>query len=372
MKNKKFLFICKDAGSLINFRGDLIRALEVEGFSIIAICNNTAKPALASELKRANIELRYAGYQSKNPLVIFYSVLKIKKIIREVQPEIILSYTLVATIFGSFAALFAHHKNFFSLVTGRGILFTVPNIFSLIRKHAVVTLLRIIYPFNKKILFQNKDDASLFVDLGILPKDKVNIISGGSGVNMRHFFPTALPPDLVFLTIARLLKHKGLYEYALAAKAFLKIYPSARFLIAGSPDQSPDHIPLEEVQNLWPAQYGTEYIGYYDDVRDAVNLCSVFVLLSHHEGLPRSSIEAMAMGRPILTTNAPGCNETIENNRNGFLVDVNNPEAAFHAMKKFTEPNVRAAMGKESIAICKNKFDVDSVNDCMLKILDII
>ena len=372
MEKKKFLFICKDAGSLINFRGDLIKALQREGLRVLAICNNPPSPDLASQLDSTNIEVEYIKFHSSNPIFIFRSILRMRGIIRKVQPEYILSYTLVATILGSFAAFFANHRNFFSLVTGRGILFTAPTFVTAMRKKAVVTLLRIIFPYNAKVLFQNQDDAKLFLSLKILTKEKVNIIEGGSGVNMHHFSPTELPQDLVFLTIGRLLTHKGLLEYAIAAKAFKRLYPSTKFLIAGSPDDSPDHIPLEEVQVDWAQRYGTEYIGYYDDIREAINLSSVFVLLSHHEGVPRSSIEAMAMGRPILSTFAPGCKETVEANRNGFLVEVQNPDAAFHAMKKFIEPNHRKKMGIESLAICKSKFDVQIVNNDMLKILDII
>lgn len=371
MKKNFFLFICKDPYSLINFRGEFIKELQNRGFIVSAICNDLPTEKIRAKLRIYNIECHTIKYQHRNPLVLLRSIFLISKLIHKINPSHILSYTLAATIIGSAASFLARQNNYSSLVTGRGILFTGKNLKQRVRKTIVIFVLRILYPLNKFVLFQNKDDAKLFEDLKIISSEKSYVVSGGSGVNTDYFLPTPFPSSLVFLTIGRLLKHKGLYEFAEASKKLKKIYPKTKFLIAGIEDSSPDRIELREIKDDWPIRYGTEYIGRYEDIREAISMCSVYVLLSHHEGVPRSSLEAMSMGRPVLTTDAPGCNETVIDNQNGFLVEPRNYHAAFEAMKKFAENNHIRKMGIKSREICKAQFDVKKVNDRMLDILQI-
>jgi glycosyltransferase involved in cell wall biosynthesis len=370
-KRRNFLFICKDPNSLINFRGELIVGLQKKGFHVSAICNDMLDKKISDRLHSKNIDIFSVKYQSQNPFKIFYSIYLISRKIKMIDPEIILSYTLVATAIGSIASKIARHKNFNSLITGRGILFTTSTLFEKIRKITLTIVLRLIYPLNNKVIFQNKDDAKLFSDLHIISTQKSYVVSGGSGVDMEYFRPLPLPNELIFLTVGRLLKHKGLLEFAMAGNKLKQYYPTARFLIAGKPDNGPDKISIKEIQDEWPRKYGTEYLGYFEDIRDAIKQCSIFVLLSHHEGVPRASIEAMSMGRPIITTDAPGCNETIVDGKNGLMVQSKNYESAFSAMKQLAESSQLNLMGRNSIDICKLKFDVKLVNDRMFKILEI-
>ena len=338
---------------------------------MFAICNDLPQDKTRSKLKIHNITCHTIKYQYRNPLLLVRSIFLISKLIHKINPSHIISYTLIATIIGSLASFFARQNNYSSMVTGRGIIFTANNLKQRLRKTIIIFALRVLYPLNKFVLFQNRDDAKLFNDLKIISSEKSFIVSGGSGVNTDYFLPTPFPSSLVFLTIGRLLKHKGLYEFAYASKKLKMIFPNTKFLIAGVEDSSPDRIKLEEIKDDWPITFGTEYIGSFEDIREAISMCSVFVLLSHHEGIPRTSLEAMSMGRPILTTDAPGCRETVVNNQNGFLVEPRNHHSAFEAMKKFVENNHIKKMGMKSREICRAKFDVKKVNDRILDILQI-
>jgi glycosyltransferase involved in cell wall biosynthesis len=175
-----------------------------------------------------------------------------------------------------------------------------------------------------------------------------------------------LPKAPVFLSIARLLHSKGLEEYAEAAMRVRKSFPGARFLLAGMLDTGPDAID-RAVLDRWIAG-GIEYLGHLDDVRPAIADSSVFVLPSWREGTPRTVLEAMSMGRPIITTDAPGCRETTRTGENGFLVPVRDSENLARAMLALAiDEHRREAMGAASRAIAESKYSVTSVNRDLLE-----
>jgi glycosyltransferase involved in cell wall biosynthesis len=140
----------------------------------------------------------------------------------------------------------------------------------------------------------------------------------------------------------------------------------------GYPDDHPDSIDENEIINNWHREYGVEYCGYADDPKAAIISCSVFVLLSYKEGTPRVNLEAMAMGRPIITTDAPGCRETVLDAVNGFLVPKYDYIETSTVMKKLIDGNLRSKMGKESRAFCESKFNVIDVNNKLLKLMNVI
>ena len=172
-----------------------------------------------------------------------------------------------------------------------------------------------------------------------------------------------------FLCISRLLTEKGLREYAAAAKIVKKKFPSVVFNLVGAEDTSLDAIPLDEV-NRW-----SDYINYKGstmDVRSHIKNAHVYVLPSYHEGIPRSTLEAMSMGRAVITTDATGCKETVENGINGFKVSVRSINELAEKMIWFIEhPEQIELMGIESRRIVVEKFDVHKVNKKMLNIMDL-
>ncbi len=174
-----------------------------------------------------------------------------------------------------------------------------------------------------------------------------------------------------FLLIARLLGEKGIREFCEAAKQVKSTYPEAKFSIVRPEDPSPDGIPIEEIES-WHKSGTVCYHGATSDVRPFLNDCHIYTLPSYHEGMPRTVLEAMAMGRPILTTDVVGCRETVEQGVNGFLVPNADSDALAERMIWFIENRDQwQAMGDASRKIVEDKFDVHKVNAEMLRIMGI-
>ena len=221
------------------------------------------------------------------------------------------------------------------------------------------------------MIFQNPDNLQVFVDNDIIEK-KQAVRVHGSGVNLSHYKKSEpKAKSFTFLTIARLLGEKGLREYAAAAKIVKQKYPNVVFQLVGPEDPSPDGIPINEVNN-WHESGFIEYLGVTEDVRPHLNSCNIFVLASYHEGMPRTVLEAMATGRPILTTNVAGCKETVIDGETGFLVEKQNVEQLAEKMLWFIENQERwKMMAEKSRELAIESFDVNKVNDELLKIMEL-
>jgi glycosyltransferase involved in cell wall biosynthesis len=197
-------------------------------------------------------------------------------------------------------------------------------------------------------------------------------VVNGSGIDLRAFRPAPLPPGpQQFLLIARMLSAKGIREYVSAAERIRKDRPDVRFHLVGGIDSNPDAIPAAEVQQ-WNAAGDVVWHGEVGDVRPHLAACHVYVLPSYREGTPRSVLEAMAMARPIITTDAPGCRETVVEGENGFLVPTHTVAPLIEAMRKFIDrPELVTAMGRRSREIAESKFDVDEINAHMLREMEL-
>jgi glycosyltransferase involved in cell wall biosynthesis len=174
------------------------------------------------------------------------------------------------------------------------------------------------------------------------------------------------------MLMARLLREKGIYEYVEAARAVRQQHPHARFLLLGGTDPNPGALTREEVA-AWVAEGVVEWLGHVDNVRPWIASTSVYVLPSYREGKPRSTQEAMAMSRPVITTDAPGCRDTVIEGVNGFLVPVRDSAALADAMMRFIDqPELIPRMGRESRRIAEERFDVHRINRVMLVEMGII
>ena len=189
----------------------------------------------------------------------------------------------------------------------------------------------------------------------------------GSGVDVAEYSVAPLPDKPCFLLIARLLGDKGVREYAQAAQLVKAVYPQAVFRLVGWIDDNPDAITQRELDQ-WVDSGLLDFLGRLHDVRPAISDCSVYVLPSYREGTPRTVLEAMAMGRAVITTDAPGCRETVVDGDNGFLVPVNDVNALADAMIKMIDtPGLAASLGERSRRIAEEKYDVHKVNTAMLE-----
>jgi glycosyltransferase involved in cell wall biosynthesis len=297
-----------------------------------------------------------------NPFTDIKTIFKCWSLMHQIKPDYFLAYTPKPVIYGNLAAWFARIPNRYALITGLGFTFQTD-------KRWLNFLMRNLYNIalskTKKVFFQNPDDQNLFINLGIV-KNKKTIVVNGSGVDINKFKETSFPKTINFLLIARLLVDKGIREYFEAAKTVKKKYPEINFGLVGWIDQNPNAITENELNNLL-ADDCIEFLGHLDDVRPAIVDSSIYVLPSYSEGTPRTVLEAMSMGRPIITTDAPGCRETVINNKNGFLVKAKSSKDLADAMIRFIEkPELIETMGRHSRIIAEEKYDVKKVNTHLL------
>ncbi|WP_241908876.1 glycosyltransferase family 4 protein [Vibrio kanaloae] len=357
------------ASSLINFRGSLINDMIRMGHPISAISSDASVDDLD---KFREIGINYNQIElSRNGLNIISDFKYLIAIIRcyfTLRPDIILSYTVKPIIWGGIASYFLPKNKYFAMVTGTGYAFQKGGRAKNILRAAVIILYRVSLRNATSIIFQNSDNLREFVELDIVKLEKCFLVNG-SGVDLSHYKASTLPPKPHFLLIARLLGDKGIREYAKAAEIVKQQYPEAVFELVGPEDPSPDGIKLDEI-NKWVASGAIEYSGATTDVRPFIENCSIYVLPSYHEGMPRTVLEAMAMGRPILTTDVPGCRETVVDGENGWLVEKANVEQLAERMIWFIENQEQwSVMGEKSHTMANEKFDVHKVNAEILKIM---
>lgn len=373
----RFMLIASHPRSIQNFRGKLIKALKEKGYEIHIV---TPKLKNDSEIFK---ELNLLGYtvheipmqrtgtnliEDTKTLKALYSTLK------AVQPTYVLAYTIKPVIYGMLAAWAARVPNRFALITGLGYAFQ--QVEETGKRSIFQKIIHELYhqalAKTNKVFFQNPDDLNLFKQLKLIKSQTPTVIVNGSGVDTSEYSPIELPkvndrPQIRFLLIARLLKDKGVREYIRAAEVILSKYPDVQFDLVGRIDTNPAAIPEHEVKT-WVNKGIVNYWGELNDVRPAISASSIYVLPSYREGTPRTVLEAMAMGRPIITTDAPGCRETVTDGLNGFLVPVKSVDNLVEAMEKFiSNPGSISRMGKAARKMVEDKFDVHHVNEIMIK-----
>ena len=370
--DKKIILLSGSGDTVAWFRLDFLNEFLLRSYKVYVLApdiRDDLKPELINMgIEFIEIKLERKGF---NVLNLISSVFELARLFREIHPNIIFSYTHKAILSGSLAAKISGFSNTFSMVTGTGHIFDNQTKKEKVIKFIGSLALRIALRFNKLVFFQNPDDQALFLKNNIVLSQKTKLVNG-SGVNIDKFSLSPLPSEPIFLCMARLIKSKGLEEFARAAKRVKKLYPEARFLLYGYPDDHPDSIDENEIISNWLNDFGVEYFGYAENPIDAIKECSVFVLLSYKEGTPRVVLEAMAMGRPIITTDAPGCRETLKNGVNGFLVPRYDDLEAANAMIKLLSAELRKEMGKESRKFCESKFNVIDVNKTLLSDMGVI
>jgi len=355
------------ARSLLNFRGPLLKTLIEHGHEVIA-CAPDAPPDVRAGLaalgaRYRHIPLARAGL---NPLADLQTLRALRRLFREEQPDRILAYTAKPVIYSGLAARLSGHPAIYAMITGLGYGFGGLSRRQRLIGRLVQTLYRQALHGTAGVLFQNPDDRDLFVRLRLVPPHVLLTLINGSGVDLTAYAPRPLPETPTFLLIARLLADKGLREYHRAAQRLKARHPHARFLLAGDIDPNPLSIRATELAD-WQADGAIEYLGHLDDVRPAFAAARIYVLPSYREGTPRTVLEAMAMGRPIVTTDAPGCRETVIDGVNGYQVPVRDDAALEHAMERFIlQPDLAERMGAESLRLAREKYDVHKVNAVIL------
>ncbi|MGY5449797.1 glycosyltransferase family 4 protein [Agarivorans sp. MS3-6] len=367
------LVIASFADSILTFRGDLLLAMQANGHQVHVAAPDFSQAQL-EQLSSMGIvghayQLQRTGL---NPFKDLSSVVSLFKLIKTLQPNTVLSYTIKPVIYGSLAARLAGVRQIYSMITGLGYVFSHAISFKQKLLHALVcTMYKLSLALNRAVFFQNPDDRELFTQQHIVPLAKTQLING-SGINLGLFAAKPLPerlPTLRFLLIARLLKDKGIYEYVAAAKILREKGYQAEFHLAGWLDDNPSCVDEADLKQ-WIEQGLVIFHGRVDDVKPLLENCHVYVLPSYREGTPRTVLEAMATARPIVTTDAPGCRETVIDKQNGFLVAPQNGPALADALICYLQqPELLEQHGQASRQYAEQRYDVKRVNQ---QILDVI
>ena len=367
---KKIAIIVNEVSTLLHFRKELVLDLVKEGYEVFCLAEgyeSSTKEIIVSwgakpvehNLKRSNL----------NPLADIIEVFKLRKILKDIEPDMVLTCFVKPVIFASLAAKLAGIKKRVGMIEGLGYAFTPSTekkgLKAKIIKFLQIQLYKIALPTLDKVLFLNPDDQrDLLIENNI--KVKSTEILGGIGVNLDYYrySEPKIKSDVSFIFLGRLLREKGIFEFLEAAKVVKKEKTNTQFLVLGQIDkQNPTAMSEEKLQEYIDANI-IEYLGYVKNVPDFIEKVDVFVL-------PKSTQEAMAMGKVILTTDVPGCRETVVDGVNGFLVPLFSAEKLAEKMLELiNKPILVRSMGIESRRIAEEKFDVRKVNKRIISILE--
>jgi len=360
------------AESLTHFRGPLFEEMRKAGHKVIACAPDAPGHVLNGlsimGVEYVNVTLERAGL---NPFKDIYTLFSLFMIFRKIRPDIFLGYTIKPVIYGSFAARLAGVPYIYSMIEGLGYAFCSDNVKGGILRKFVSRLYKMSLKWNKKIFFLNHDDLELFISQKIIKNHRQAVLINGIGLDLDYYSPAPLPDNIAFIMIARLIGDKGVREYLKAAEIIKHKFPMVRFYLVGWIDENPASITKDEL-DYFINNKTIEFLGRLSDVRPAIIKSSVYVLPSYREGMPRTVLEAMSMGRPVITTDAPGCRETVVYGQNGFLVPVKDVNALANAMERFIkEPDLIPVMGAVSRQMAVYKYDVRVINSIILKTMEL-
>lgn len=373
----KVIIIGTVASSFYGFRADLIRAMREKQYTVYAFSSEYTDSDLKKIESLGAIPITYElNRGGLNPLSDIVATYKLSKKICEIKPDLVFSYFSKPVIFGTIAAKLAKVPKIVGMLEGLGYTFTQQpeglNKKTQLIKKVQVLLYKIALPQLHKLIFLNPDDPKDLINQYAINVRKVEVL-GGIGLNLKEY-PyqpiNNIQQPINFLFIGRLLKEKGIHDFLNAAKIVKEKYPETQFTVLGAIDPyNLGALMQSELDKLISSNI-IDYPGHVDSVKDWIANSDVFVLPSYREGVPRSTQEAMAIGRAVITTDVPGCRETVVDGVNGFIVPRWNPEALADKMIYFIEhPEKIQTMGEASHEIAIEKFDANKVNQKLMGIL---
>ena len=375
---KKILIVCDSSRSLIDFRGNLIEKM-LKNYEVHIFTPKIENEKIKLHLTQIGA-LYYETKLNGGTVSIFDDlkyIFQLYKYIKRLKPDVFFPYAIKPVIYGTFLARILKIKKIVPMLTGLGYNFTEVKS----GRNIVVIITRTLLKWsisphaNLSVIFQNKDDVLTLSSLGIINKKHSVAVVNGSGVDLAYY-ENSIPDikNITFLMIARLINAKGIKEYFDAAEIVKTKYPEVVFNLIGSYDSNIDAISKQLYHQIQLGQT-INYLGAFEDVRIGIKNASVIVLPSYREGVPRSVLEGMAMGRPIITSNAIGCKETIcmdPGKTNGFLVPVKDSTILATKMEHFIiNKNDILIYGARGRAYASEKFDVNIINNDLFKIMQL-
>lgn len=307
-----------------------------------------------------------------NPLSDLRTILELRKIILEHRIQLIFPYTIKPVLYGSLAGRLCGVP-VVSLITGLGFTFSGHTTKARWMQRITQWLYRWALKKNQFVVFQNRDDLQLFREDSIISASLKTLVVNGSGVHLDRY-PFRIrkrhTANIRFVMVGRLIREKGVLLFFEAAQQLKSEFPEAEFHLIGSPDGSSSSIDPLQLRAFHDKGI-IAYHGFQQDVSSWLSQCDVFVLPSYYrEGVPRSILEALSIGMPVITTNMPGCRETVVNGRNGYLIEPKSVRALTEAMRIFLLAPVKVSeMGIESRRLAEARFDVHLINKQLLTVL---
>lgn len=366
----KILIVSPKNKTVFNFRGDLIKDMIAKGNEVYVTGPNRdfVDDIMALGVKEfLEVPLIKDNTSVTGDLAYFR---KLCEVMKKVQPQLIFAYTIKPVIYGSLAARFCGVKKIYPMVTGLGRVYASESVKTKVVRIITKILYQMAFKGCAKVIFQNGDDVQEFVNGHYLPRSKCVIVNG-SGVNMERFYRSDIPEKPVFLMVSRIIKEKGVLDFARAARMVKKKVPEARFIILGGYDNSIGALKKEDLQEYLD-DGSIELPGEVKDPVSFYGQSSVFVLPSYYrEGLPRTILEGMACGRPIITTDWTGCREPIEDGVNGYLVPIKKPKELAKKMYRLAVDREKVLeMSDAAYKTCQEKYEVGIVNRQMREIME--
>ncbi|MDC6352771.1 glycosyltransferase family 4 protein [Zeaxanthinibacter sp. PT1] len=375
MKKTKILIICSFGESLINFRGDFIKALIEENFQVYCaapyIKSSTRKTLEDMGVHYDNFPLQRTGM---NPINDIRSINALGQLMDTHQIDIVFPYTIKPVIYGSIAAS-KRNIPVVSLITGLGFTFSAISPKAKLLQKVTQVMYRYALKSNHTVVFQNKDDQALFKEKKIINGSSKSTVVNGSGINLKKykFRERIIAPGtkLKFVLAGRLMPEKGVGLFIKAAETLKKKNLEAEFHLFGSVAKQYESSPFDKELNRLAADQTIVLHGHINDVASKLDDMDVFVLPTYYrEGVPRSILEALSSGMPIITTDTPGCRETVIPSENGFLVPAKELDPLVEAMTYFINNPLRVPeMGRKSFEMAKEKFDVHLINQQLISLI---
>ena len=361
-KNKTIVFLSHFDGNLFLFRLPVMQALVQKGWRVIALC-----PAGEYSDRFKNHGIEHIGYgvdrAGLNPFRELKTLQELRALLKTLRPDILHAFTVKPNLYGAIAGQLAGVKTIFVTVTGLGSFFIDRTFKSRLIRAVILAGYRLISPLCSRMLFQNEDDRALFVGKKIVNKNKTALI-GSSGIDTAQWQPVSrVAGPITVLFVGRLLVHKGVPELMAAAKNLKARYgETVRFILVGDLDKGNPSSIDETVLQSWKTAGLAEFPGWQQDPRPWYERADIFVLPSHREGLPRTTIEAMAMGLAIVTSDAVGCRETIEHEKSGLMFQTGNGAELEAALARLINNEaLRHKLGQAARRRAETRFDIRAV-----------
>ncbi|WP_337079149.1 glycosyltransferase family 4 protein [Aeromonas dhakensis] len=355
MNKKKLAFVANTAWSMFNFRHGLLSRLICDGYQLTIIAPRDEFSDKLQKMGCAVVDLPMEA-KGTNPLQELKLIYTLYRIYQQITPDFIIHYTIKPNVYGSLAAKMAGIPSL-AITTGLGYTFVNDNFIAKIARQ----LYKMAFRYPKEVWFLNEDDRQAFLAYSLVSENKAKLLHG-EGVNVSHFSPISSSfgnNPTTFLLIARMLWDKGIGEYIEAARVIKSKYPKTHFQLLGACDvPNPSLISREQI-TIWESEGIVEYLGTTDDVRTVIANVDCVVLPSYREGIPRTMLEAAAMAKPLIVSDAPGCKDVVINGKTGFLCKVKNRDSLAAAMELIINQSTqeRVDMGGAGRNLVLHKFD---------------